>query len=568
MVPKDGQHVRRMVSIVVSADNPTYVALYKDGSVIATDFTAPYEFSWQTSAEAEGPHTLMAKAVGAPWGEATTPRLTVTVDNTPPTVELTVPVEHATIVGISTLQAQAADVLGLQAVQFFLDGAELATAFKPPYAVEWDAREIPNGRHSLQARALDLAGNDATSRAVTVWIANPNDPPVLDPPAPSTALENRPWTLQLKATEPNAPRDPITYAVKSLPSWVTLNPSTGLLSGTPGFEVASREQPMRSYPGITVKACDPEPLCQEQPLVLSVMNANRSPVLEPIGPQSIEEGELLVITLQASDPDGDAVTCRMKQVPPWMRFDAERCLARGVPSDEPVPLTEPTTIYPEVVAEACDPEGACASETFTVTVTGVGNQPPVLTMDASARVDEGKHLAVEVQAEDPEHESVMLTAEPLPEGATFTDHIDDTGVLSWTPRADQQGAYDVAVTADDKVQKTTQMIRLIVNEASLSIAGIVKDDLGAPVEGALMEVGTAKAILRMVSTDAKGYYLASGLPPGLYAVSPSYKLKEIFSGVARTQLSVIFSPEKTRVTITDTDKTGIDFTAIFPPGAR
>jgi hypothetical protein len=569
--PKDGQHVGTRTRVLISvdkADQVTYVALYKDGAVMATDFTAPYEIEWETRADAEGPHTLQARAVGTALGEVTSLRLTVTVDHTPPTVSLAAPADHATLVGAAAIRATASDTLGAAAVTFFVDGAELASMPHAPYEAMWETGRMPNGHHTLQARAVDLAGHDATSEPVTVWVANPNEPPVLDPPQTTTVLEGNTLTLPLKAIEPNSPRDPIVYAAEQLPAWLTLDPQTGVLSGTPGFDEASREKPLVPYLGITVQACDPEPLCSTQPLTISVVNANRMPILEPVGPQTVEDGNWLVIKFKASDPDGDPITCRVKQLPPWMRFDAQECIARGVPSDETGPLTEPTMIYPEVIAEWCDPDGLCAKESFMVTVTGVGNQPPVLTAPATASIAEGQRLVVEIQATDPEDETVILTAEPLPEGAVFTDHTDGTGVFRWTPRSDQHGSYDVLLKAADKEQETVQRVQVTVQEASLSISGFIKDVLGLPVEGALVEVGTTKATLRMVSTDAQGYYLAGDLPPGTYTMTPSYQLKETFSTVARTQLEVMFAPEKTRVILTDSDKTGTNFTATFPAGSR
>ena len=41
-----------------------------------------------------------------------------------------------------------------------------------PYALAWDTRSVPNGAHTLRARALDAAGNSRLSAAVDVNVAN------------------------------------------------------------------------------------------------------------------------------------------------------------------------------------------------------------------------------------------------------------------------------------------------------------------------------------------------------------------------------------------------------------
>ncbi len=105
---------------------------------------------------------------------------------------------------------------------------------------------------------------------------------------------------------------------------------------------------------------------------------------------------------------------------------------------------------------------------------------------------------------------------------------------------------------------------MVVKEAGLAISGLITTVEGAPVDGAVLEVETSKAFIRHATTDAKGYYLVSGLPPGAYFLTPRYELKTAFSAVARSQVGVSFSPSRVRVVLTDGDQTATDFTATFP----
>src|SRR5262249_30574397 len=52
-------------------------------------------------------------------------------------------------------------------------------------------------------------------------------------------------------------------------------------------------------------------------------------------------------------------------------------------------------------------------------------------------------------ASDPDGDHVALSASSLPSGATFSDHGDDTGSLSWTPGSTQSGTYVVAFLGND-----------------------------------------------------------------------------------------------------------------------
>ena len=109
--------------------------------------------------------------VSQPSGEASG---TALADTTAPTVSLTAPAAGATVSGVVSVAATASDDVGVQSVQFKLDGANLGAAdATAPYDYSWDTRAAANGSHSLTAVAVDAAGNQTTSAAVSVDVNNP-----------------------------------------------------------------------------------------------------------------------------------------------------------------------------------------------------------------------------------------------------------------------------------------------------------------------------------------------------------------------------------------------------------
>jgi glucose/arabinose dehydrogenase len=96
-------------------------------------------------------------------------------DTTPPSVSITAPVPGAQVADIVNVTANAADDLGVQGVQFYVDGvatgAEDGTA---PYGLAWDTRAMTNGAHTLTARARDAAGNNTLSAGIAVNVSNAN----------------------------------------------------------------------------------------------------------------------------------------------------------------------------------------------------------------------------------------------------------------------------------------------------------------------------------------------------------------------------------------------------------
>jgi hypothetical protein len=95
-------------------------------------------------------------------------------DTTPPTnVAVTSPVAAATVGSVTQVLATASDDVGVDSVQFILDGNKLGAAVKiAPYSLNWDTTAAANGPHTLAAVASDAAGNTTKSADVPVTVSN------------------------------------------------------------------------------------------------------------------------------------------------------------------------------------------------------------------------------------------------------------------------------------------------------------------------------------------------------------------------------------------------------------
>jgi poly(hydroxyalkanoate) depolymerase family esterase len=92
------------------------------------------------------------------------------LDGVAPTVALTAPADASIVSGTVTLAAAASDDVGVDHVDFLLDGNLLGSDASAPYTLDWDAANASDGAHVLQARAQDLAGNVASSAPVGVTV--------------------------------------------------------------------------------------------------------------------------------------------------------------------------------------------------------------------------------------------------------------------------------------------------------------------------------------------------------------------------------------------------------------
>lgn len=112
-------------------------------------------------------------------------------DTTKPTVAITSPVAGETItIGTKTdIKATADDNVGVDRVEFYIDGSLKQSDDSTPYVYNWDTGQASAGAHSLTAKAYDAAGNTKTSDAisVTLVVTPPSDqtPPTVSITAPT-----------------------------------------------------------------------------------------------------------------------------------------------------------------------------------------------------------------------------------------------------------------------------------------------------------------------------------------------------------------------------------------------
>src|SRR4029453_3507143 len=113
-----------------------------------------------------GAHTLTARATDDDGATTTSSARSVTVaeptggDMTPPSLSLTPPPHPAPpLPGTISIAANAVDNVGVQSVEFQVDGVPVGTADTAPYSVTFDTNGLASGQHVIRARARDTSGN-------------------------------------------------------------------------------------------------------------------------------------------------------------------------------------------------------------------------------------------------------------------------------------------------------------------------------------------------------------------------------------------------------------------------
>jgi RHS repeat-associated protein len=155
------------------------VEFFVDGGTtpIASDTTAPFEVTWNSTGIANGTHTLSAKATDDAGNFTLSSPGNVIVHNSAvPTTNVTSPGPGATVAGTAPVSASAGDDIGVTKVEFYSDDVLIATDTTAPYSVSWNTLDqgqpAYDGSHALTSKVYDTGGQSTTSPATNITTAN------------------------------------------------------------------------------------------------------------------------------------------------------------------------------------------------------------------------------------------------------------------------------------------------------------------------------------------------------------------------------------------------------------
>jgi len=350
----------------------------------------------------------------------------------------------------------------------------------PDGTLEYGPAPNLNGPDTFTYTITDADGASDTA-SVDVNILPVNDTPETDASLPDQLSEDGETItpIDVSGDFSDIDGDPLTFTVTGLPPGLSIDPDTGIVSGTlePG---ASADGPYT----VVVTATDPDGDSISTDFVWEVENVPPI-VTQPIGPQSGVDGQPVTIPTADSfdDPDGDILTFTATGLPEGLSIDpASGVITGALPSDSSVdgPYTVTVTVT--------DEQGDSVSETFELAVT---NPAPIVNVLPPATINVGEPYTVDIGAvtSDSDGDVLTFTATGLPEGLTIDPA---TGVITGAPTVPADGPYIVEITVSDGQGGTSvQTLELTVNEDPY-VAGdkpVVILPLGKDVMGRSKSVG-------------------------------------------------------------------------------
>ena len=282
------------------------------------------------------------------------------------------------------------------------------------------------------------SGSTVSSDADMYFIVNShaltNDSPELLPTGNKQIQEGQVFQFTISATDPDN-SDILTYTASNLPQDATFDPNTRTFSWIPDYNDAG------VYADVIFTVSDNgNPVGTDtESITITVTNTNRTPVLNPIGNQTVSEGATLTLTLSSTDEDNDTLTYSASNLPAGSSFNSNDGIFNWTPGfDEAGNYTD----IEFTVSDNGTPM-ELAVELITITVGNI-NRAPVFTNPGPKEVLEDESLSFTVTASDPDSDSVTITGANMPSGASF-----DGTIFNWTPTLAQEGIYTISFTATD-----------------------------------------------------------------------------------------------------------------------
>ncbi len=365
-------------------------------------------------ASATGTYPITIVATDA-QGAAASEDFVITISNPAPEVTGTLPdqifVDDQTV---SILTAQVFDDLpDGDTVTFEVAGLPTGLSINPTTGEITGTLPIDtslNGPYVVTVRAVDQQGAQ-TETMFTIAVNNPQ-PEVTSLPD-VTYNDSDTVSLNVVSVFFDPDGDNLTYSVTGLPTGLTFDPATGLVSGTLPAST-SQSGPFN----ITVTANDGEGGVISTEFVIAVNNPN------PVGQSLADTGGLAGTEIDPiaaagvfSDPDGDLLTFSATGLPPGLIFNPTTGLITGTPAPTLIPDTEFV-----ISITATDVDGAAVTVSFSF-IIGEESVPPFIGTSPLGGTFGGTDL-LDVYAQ-------TETEQPQDPGSILLDALNDIQQMSF-----------------------------------------------------------------------------------------------------------------------------------------
>ena len=381
------------------------------------------------------------------------------------------------------------------------------------------------GDHSVVLTATDGSGAVDT-QSFTIAVANTNDAPTITSSQVTSATEDAAYSYTFEASDVDSGDTP-TLAATTLPSWLSFDTSTGVLSGTPVNSNVGDHS-------VVIIATDGSGAVDTQSFTITVANTNDAPTITSTQVTSATEDTAYSYTFEANDVDvGDAPTLAATTKPSWLSFDPSTGVLSGTPTNSHVGDHS-------VVLTATDGSGAVDTQSFTITVANTNDAPTISVSNGNLTEDSGTYtVSGTVVGSDVDTNTTLTYASNTLTGSYGALSLNtNTGAYTYTldnSNSDVQGLNDsetltesFTVSVSDGTATTPTTLSFTINGANDGPSGLTLSASSVAENSAGATIGTLSAT--DTDGDTLSYSLASGGDNNSFEISgTTLKLKDSVS---------------------------------------
>jgi len=359
-----------------------------------------------------------------------------------------------------------------------------------------------SGLETVQFIALD-GGDPQMSDVlpVEITILDVNQPPEIDSVGPQAVLLGDSLVLYLTASDSTDPDGGRLY----LSALAMPDNSTFLDSGTnAALFIFTPDASQVGEDTLQVICFDNEdPALSDVKIIpITIVVTNQAPILDPIGPQTVIEMDILQFNITATDIDGPGLSLFVDTLPLNATFVDS---GNGVGTFTFAPDFQQSGLE-QVTFYAYD---GILTDFENVFIQVYDNpQPPEITIPPDTNVVEGNHLEVNITAIDPDLTTPEIILDNPVINVTFNDWGTGNATFQFDPEYVQAGIYDFLFIAFDGAMADSGILRVEVIEAGNQTPVLTAPDTVSGTELDLIEftvyVSDADSVLPALT--------ATGLP--------------------------------------------------------
>lgn len=404
------------------------------------------EFTWTPGAtDSRQNHnvTVVVEDNGVPSRTAMR-SFTVSVVNSAPTLNEVADAQVSELAMLTIdLAASDVDLPNDQLIYSLQSGPANAGLDSSAGRLTWTPTEQQGpGSFSFVVAVEDLDGA-TDSKSFTVTVAEVNQAPVIAQVLEQNVTEEDLLSLTIGASDDDDPANQLVFALTDGPAGAQVDSESGVFSWTP----TEADGPGTYSVTVTVTDDGTPTLSDDVTFDIVVGEENQSPVLNPIGDKSVDEGSALTFTASATDPDTPVNDLRFSitGAPVGASIDPTSGVFNWTPTETEAPMNYMVTV---IVTDNGNPE-LSDQEIIMLSAREV-NKPPVLDPIANASIEFGETVSFTASAVDPDQPANNITYS-LDAGAPAGAMINSsTGQFTWTPaQSDSDGTFPITVIATD-----------------------------------------------------------------------------------------------------------------------